>query len=336
MVDKNRLRPFVWVIVCLILLGAGKSKRVSPVDLSKYDFREGDVLLQHLPSKLGSVITDITDSQYSHCGIVMLQEGRLHVLEAIGPVRIVSIGKWIRQGHRRQFTQLRPENLSQDQIADVILEAKKMLGRPYDIQYELDDKKIYCSELVYKAFRRALDIEVGKRQTLGELNWKPHTKFIRVITGGELPLERVMVTPESLVRGQHLKFVYSTFPTRKREPLYNSSMLSGTWRGDYTIRGTIPATAIVHFDRNGKFETGEIRLPDKATIQIGALNYEKFHQQREFVAKLADQRGIEAILKVQIRDNGERIIGTWRDNLGFDGVLSFEKVIERVNPRSKL
>ena len=53
------------------LTGAGKAKQFGWLDLSKYDFCEGDILLQHLPSKLGSVITDVTNSQYSHCGMVL-------------------------------------------------------------------------------------------------------------------------------------------------------------------------------------------------------------------------------------------------------------------------
>lgn len=62
----------------------------------------------------------------------------------------------------------------------------------------MDDGRIYCSELIWKAFQRATGEELGRLQSLGELNWNPYAEIIRKIENGKLPLERRMITPRSL------------------------------------------------------------------------------------------------------------------------------------------
>lgn len=294
-------------------------------DVSLYDFKDGDIVFQHIPSYLCSVIADITDSQYSHCGIVVFKNGQANVLEALGPVRYTPIKTWINRGANGHFAQLRPKNLSNTQIKRVIQEAEKLLGRPYDIQYELDEQKIYCSELVYKAFLRGCNIKIGEKETLGSLNWEPHEKFIRYIAHGELPLNRVMVTPESLARSTKIELIYSSFPPRFDEPVYSTSHLKGTWQGEYTIKGLNKAIATLELDNNGELTSGYIKISDHKVVSIISFSVTPFTKERTFTAKLIDARKITATIKAQIRDQGNKIIGTWKDNLGYIGVFSLLK-----------
>lgn len=81
-------------------------------------------------------------------------------------------------------------------------------GRSYDFHYDLDDDEIYCSELVQKAYERGLGLRLGEVQRLGDLNWRPHEKFIREMENGRLPLERQMVTPVALTRSPLLERVF--------------------------------------------------------------------------------------------------------------------------------
>ena len=222
------MKRVVGVLLLVALVGCLAPKGVYVHDISQYDFRDGDILLQHIPSRLCSVIADVTESQYSHCGMVVHKSGRPYVLEAIGPVRYTPIRAWLGRGVRGRFTQLRPRNLSRVQIAAAIKGAEAFLGRPYDIQYELDDRKIYCSELTYKAYLNGCGVEIGKKEPLKSMNWKPNEDFIRHLTGGELPLNRLIVTPESLTRDSDVKLVYSTFPSRADEPVYDTSFRTGT------------------------------------------------------------------------------------------------------------
>lgn len=313
------------LFIFLFLIGCSGSKMIYAGDVSIYDFKDGDIVFQHIPSYLCSVIADVTDSQYSHCGIVVLKNGQPYVLEAIGPVRYTPIKAWINRGAGGKFTQVRPKNLSKKQIMKSIQEAQKLLGRPYDIQYELDEEKIYCSELVYKAFLRGCNIKIGEKETLGSLNWEPHEKFIRYLAHGELPLNRVMVTPESLVRSRKVELIYSSFPPRLDEPMYSTSHLKGTWQGEYTIKGLNKATATLKLDNNGDLKSGYIRISDHKIISIISFSVTPFTKERKFTAKLIDARKITATIKAQIRDQGNKIIGTWKDNLGYTGIFSLRK-----------
>jgi hypothetical protein len=82
------------------------------------------------------------------------------------------------------------------------------MGRPYDFRYAPGDNEIYCSELVFKAYRDAYGLELGEWQRLGDLNWKPFEPFIRKMEAGSLPLTRPMITPIALTKSASLSQVY--------------------------------------------------------------------------------------------------------------------------------
>ena len=116
-------------------------------DWKSLDIREGDFIFQHLPGRLTRVIADITGSQYSHCGIIVKKSDGFYVLEAIGPVRETPLEEWINRGVGHRIAIVRLKEKYQSEIPKIIQAAYKFMGLPYDIQYELDDEKIYCSEL---------------------------------------------------------------------------------------------------------------------------------------------------------------------------------------------
>ncbi len=51
--------------------------------------------------------------------------------------------------------------------------AKKELGKPYDARYRWDDERLYCSELVVKAFARGAELSVGKQEVVKTLALTP-------------------------------------------------------------------------------------------------------------------------------------------------------------------
>ncbi|MBL9116795.1 MAG: hypothetical protein JNJ83_17435 [Verrucomicrobiaceae bacterium] len=172
-----------------------------------YEPKEGDILFQSLAhNPLIDAIEGSTRSPFSHCGIVTHSRRGWRVLEAIGPVQEIPLGHWIVQGREAKFAVYRLHKNLQPKVPDMLRAAREFLGRPYDIQYELDDAKIYCSELIYKAWKSATGEEMGKLVKLGQLDWKPHEAVIRAIAG-ELPLQRLMITPRDLAAAHQLKQV---------------------------------------------------------------------------------------------------------------------------------
>lgn len=175
-----------------------------------YDPQEGDVFFQSFPhSPLTDTIEGVTESPLSHCGLLHQSAEGWVILEAVEPVRETPLAGWVRRGRDGRVQVFRLKAPYRGKIPGMIAAAQAYLGRPYDIRYQLDDEKIYCSELVYKAFRDAGGGELGRLQKLGELNWKPHEPFIRHLEGGGLPLDREMITPRAVAEAPQLEQVYS-------------------------------------------------------------------------------------------------------------------------------
>jgi hypothetical protein len=129
------------------------------------------------------------------------------VIEAIGPVRESPLPLWVMQGRESKFWIRRLKAEHQKQIPAFIKAAKIYQGKPYDIHYRMDDDAIYCSELIYKAYREATGTGLGSLTRLGDLDWQPWTDVIKSIEGGNVPLEREMITPKSLAEAEELEVV---------------------------------------------------------------------------------------------------------------------------------
>src|SRR5437016_3625925 len=81
-----------------IVLVAVNAAPEPAVDIANLDLRDGDIVFQHWGGELGAVICDVSESDLSHCGLVVHRKGEPHVLEAVGPVRYISFKKWLKQG----------------------------------------------------------------------------------------------------------------------------------------------------------------------------------------------------------------------------------------------
>lgn len=170
-----------------------------------YKPQVGDVVFQSLPhSKLVDAIEGVTNSSYSHCGIVDYRGGRWVVLEAYRKVEINSLASFLLRGRNRGFCvyRLKPEYANAAKA--MVTAAEKYVGRPYDIRYQMDDEKIYCSELVTKAYKDVTGQQLGKSVRFGDMAWQPWQETIEYFEGGPVPLDRLMVTPASLAAAPEL------------------------------------------------------------------------------------------------------------------------------------
>ena len=171
--------------------------------------REGDILFQSLPrAPLADAIEGVTASPWSHCGILLKVDGRWVVAESIGHVRYTPLYDWILRGRRFRVDSYRLKQLPTDFRDRVVSQVELLHGKFYDIRYAPEDDEIYCSELVYKVYDRALDIKIGEWERFGDLNWKPFEAFIRELEKGPVPLDRPMITPVGLTRSDLVEKVF--------------------------------------------------------------------------------------------------------------------------------
>jgi len=177
----------------------------------QYHPQVGDVLFQALPKGVDLVeaIEGVTGSNYSHCGVVVKDEsGNWQVFESIKLVGPVSLESWTNRGRGRKFAAYRLKDENATEIPKLLAALPKYAMRPYDVRYRMDDDFIYCSELIYKAYRDATGKPLGKLIRLGDMNWRPYVATIRKYEGGPPPLDRKMITPIDLSKAPQLEKVF--------------------------------------------------------------------------------------------------------------------------------
>ena len=60
--------------------------------------REGDILFHTSTSSQSALIRLLTNSPWTHCGIVLRHKGQLQVLEAVQPVKLTPVAVWTARG----------------------------------------------------------------------------------------------------------------------------------------------------------------------------------------------------------------------------------------------
>ena len=87
--------------------------------------------------------------------------------------------------------------------------ADNFKGRSYDIHFEWSDDKLYCSELVWKIYKHALDIEIGALQELKDFNITNELVRAKMKEryGDEIPLQEKVISPAAMFNSADLVMV---------------------------------------------------------------------------------------------------------------------------------
>jgi len=87
---------------------------------------------------------------------------------------------------------------------------KQFEGKPYDLYFEWSDDRIYCSELVWKIYKRALDLEVGELQTMQEFDLSdPLVQAkVRERFGETIPKNEIVISPAAIFASELLETIY--------------------------------------------------------------------------------------------------------------------------------
>lgn len=187
------------IVLLLMALAAGPGATAP-------ELRTGDVVFQTSRSRQSAAIQRATGSPWSHVGIVERTPEGLFVLEAIQPVSRTPWERWRRRGEGGRVRVMRARGLDPAAAAKVVAEAKRFLGRPYDPWFRWDEGRIYCSELVTKAFERGAGVALGRRQRVGELAIEGLEAELRRRYGG-IPGDLVLVSPASIAEDGDLALV---------------------------------------------------------------------------------------------------------------------------------
>lgn len=173
---------------------------VPRAEVSFTEFQNGDVVLQASTSERSALIRKASRSPYSHVGVIELGKDGVFVIEAIQPVSRTPLSAWLARGEGQRLTVLRARGLDAGAKKRVVAAAKKELGKPYDARYRWDDERLYCSELVVKAFARGASLSVGRQEPVKSLALSPEELAFAAQHG--VSPEQSLVTPGSLAEDE--------------------------------------------------------------------------------------------------------------------------------------
>jgi hypothetical protein len=135
--------------------------------------RDGDLVFLTSRSSQSAAVALATGSPLTHMGVVLLDRGRPVVLEAVEPVRLTPFDAWRHRGDGGQVEVRRLRDadrlLTPEAVARLRALGQSWLGRHYDLAFRWDDGRLYCSELVWKLYDRALGVRLGRLQRAGDL-----------------------------------------------------------------------------------------------------------------------------------------------------------------------
>lgn len=179
--------------------------------------RSGDVIFQTSMSPQCHAVRLATRSVFSHCGIIWKVDNKDYVLEAVQPVKMTPLNEWISHGDGKKYVIRRLKNadsvLTPAVLKKMEAEGRKMLGKPYDGYFEWSDDQIYCSELVWKIYKRAAGIEVGRLQKIKDfdLSSEPVKQIIRERYGDNIPVNETVISPQSIYESSLFVTVMSKY-----------------------------------------------------------------------------------------------------------------------------
>ncbi|MFY7743343.1 MAG: YiiX/YebB-like N1pC/P60 family cysteine hydrolase [Flavobacterium sp.] len=122
--------------------------------------KNGDLLFQKMNcGELCDAIHAVTEgfdgNDFSHLGLVVIENDSIFIIEAAGnAVRKVTLEQFSKNTQSTMFIG-RVKSKYTKLIPQVISFSKQQIGIPYDDVYLYDNRKYYCSELIYDAFLKA-------------------------------------------------------------------------------------------------------------------------------------------------------------------------------------
>jgi len=186
------------------------NSKINGVDRDK--LKEGDIIFISIPNFLYRAIEIGTNSQTSHVGILLKENGKWMVAESKVPMSgLSSLDDFISRSNHSWFAIRRfRDGLTSAQIKELKIACEARYGGLYDFSFNFNSTKLFCSKFVYEVFYEVCNIEVGTLESFNTLinkNPKALSGFWKLWFLGFIPYKKVTVTPQSQITDKNLKEV---------------------------------------------------------------------------------------------------------------------------------
>lgn len=168
----------------------------SMVYADHYEPIEGEIVWQISKSKQSPLIQYATGSVWSHCGIVVMKNNELYVLEASNVVKLTPYDDWFDKGRFNTIISRRVFN------KPVKIKYSKYLGQKYDLAFKFNNGRMYCSELVYEIYKEQFGIELCKPRKVSSYHLFGLKKMLKK---RNINLNQYVVAPSDLLEYKYYK-----------------------------------------------------------------------------------------------------------------------------------
>lgn len=174
---------------------------------------EGDLIFLDIPNFLFRQVAAATNSWTSHVGIAFKDvNGSWVVAESTVPLsKLTPLCDYLKKSSKFNFEIRRLNNsLSDEQTIKLKSSASSMINKFYDLGFNFDSNRFFCSKFVYLAYS-SIGIEVGELEPFKELlsqNPQASLSFWKYWFLGNIPWNRRTVTPASQLNDPEFYLVH--------------------------------------------------------------------------------------------------------------------------------
>lgn len=175
--------------------------------------KEGDIIFHESMTDQARALKLATKSRYTHVAILFRNGNEWYVEEAVQPVKYTRLSDFIGRGKNSHYAVKRIRNssslLTSKKINELKTYGRSFLGKNYDLTFEWSDRKIYCTELVWKLYKKVLNVEVGRLEHLGDFDLSdPFVKRImKDRYGSRIPYDELVISPKAMFESDVLETV---------------------------------------------------------------------------------------------------------------------------------
>lgn len=208
---------FTVILTLAVVSNAQVDNALSLIDKRIHEkLKDGDIIFQTSQSPQCEAVRIATNSKFSHCGIIYTINGEKCVYEAVQPVKITPFKEWITHGLGYNYLVKRLKDntrLTESTVNQMKAYGKQFENKDYDLYFEWDDNRIYCSELVWKIYKNGAGIELCPLKELQsfQLNHEIVKNILRERYGDEIPLHEKVVAPSQIAESPLLITVTDTY-----------------------------------------------------------------------------------------------------------------------------
>jgi hypothetical protein len=194
--------PIGYELLVLLALGGASG--------APSDVRDGDLIFHTSRSSQSVAIQKATHSKYSHMGVIFLRAGKPYVFEAVSTVKYTPLKEWIDRGDGGRYVVKRLKDssavLTPAGVERLRSEARRYEGRAYDLTFEWSDERMYCSEVVWKMYDRALGVPIGRLQKLEDFDLTDPAVRAKMKQryGSKLPKGETVISPVAMFESPRL------------------------------------------------------------------------------------------------------------------------------------